>query len=98
VATSVLSGSVSDAVAARLETAGASPLVLELWTTIEAQFRDGGPTAVKDLLEKRARALANAAARDLKATRAVATAVGPQRKRAAATKPATKRTNPGRER
>jgi hypothetical protein len=96
VATSILSGSVSDAVTTKLEAAGASPAVLELWTMIEAQFRDSGPTAVKDLLDKKARALANAAARDLKATRAVATAVGPQRKRAAATKPAAKRPGSGR--
>jgi hypothetical protein len=98
VASSVLSGSVSDAVVAKLSAAGASATVLELWTTIDAQFQDGGPDAVKGLLDRKARALANAAAKDLKATRAVASAVGPQRRRAAATKPAAKRPSPGRAR
>jgi hypothetical protein len=98
VATSVLSGSVYEAVATKLDASGASPTVLELWTTIEAQFQEGGPEAVKSVLDKRARSLASAATRDLKASRAVATAVGPQRRRATAPKPAAKRTSPGRAR
>jgi hypothetical protein len=94
-ASSVLSGSVYDAVSAKLAAAGASPAVVELWTAIEGHFRDGGPEAIKSLLEKKARSLASAASRDLKATRAVATAVGPQRRRPAAPKPAAKRSSKG---
>src|ERR1035437_5460767 len=97
-ASSVLSGSVYDAVSAKLDATDASPTVLELWATIERESQDGGPDAVKGLLDRKARALANAAAKDLKATRAVATAVGPQRRRAAAPNPTPKRSSPDRTR
>lgn len=95
---SALSGSVYDAVEAKLNAAGAPRAAIDLWTEIERQFRDGGPDAVKSLLDRKARALSNAAARDLKATRAVATAVGPARRKTASPKTPAQRPGPGRSR
>jgi hypothetical protein len=98
VTSSALSGSVYDAVEAKLNAAGAPRAALDLWTEIERQFRDGGPDAVKSLLDRKARVLSNAAAKDLKTTRAVATAVGPARRKSAAPKTQARRPSPGRSR
>lgn len=76
-----VSGSVYDAVVARLRDDRAPLAVLDLWIEIEREFRNGGPDAVKALLDRKARALSRAAEKDLKATRAVATAVGPTRRK-----------------
>ncbi|MGO9180490.1 MAG: hypothetical protein ACLQBX_05670 [Candidatus Limnocylindrales bacterium] len=95
---SALSGTVYDAVEAKLNAADAPHAALDLWTEIERQFRDGGPDAVKSLLDRKARALSNAAARDLRATRAVATAIGPARRKTASPKAPARRPDPGRSR
>jgi hypothetical protein len=89
---------VYDAVEAKLRAAGAPRAALDLWTEIEREFRDAGPEAVKSLLDRKARVLSNAAARDLKATRAVATAVGPARRKTPAAKAPPRRPSPGRSR
>ena len=70
--TSELSGSIFENIDSKIKLAAKDAETEDLWVEIRAAFDEGGPDAVKGVVEERVRASRLAVEKDLKQTRSVA--------------------------
>jgi len=84
---SARTGSILDQVDAKIRAAASDEETLELWADIRAAFDEGGPNAVKAVIEERVRRSRLAVEKDLKETRSVTRSAAPKKKPASTKKP-----------
>ena len=89
-------GSIFDDVESKLKVALPDEDTQTLWADIRAAFEDGGPSAVKEVIDDRVRQSRRAVEKDLKQTRSVTKIASPKKKaspskKAAASKRAVKK-------
>ncbi|MGH9089897.1 MAG: hypothetical protein ACRDZR_00725 [Acidimicrobiales bacterium] len=85
-------GSIFDDVEAKINVALPDDDTLTLWADIRTAFDEGGPNAVKGVIDERVRQSRLAVEKDLKQTRSVTKSAAPKKKAPAKKAPARKRT------
>ena len=79
-------GSIFDDVDAKISVAAPDDDTRTLWADIRAAFDDGGPSAVKGVIDERVRQSRLAVEKDLKQTRSVTKSAAPKKKASSANK------------
>ncbi len=85
-------GSIFDDIDAKISEASPDEDTQTLWADIRVAFDDGGPSAVKDVIEGRVRQFRLAVEKDLKQVRSVTKSAAPKKKAPAKKAAARKRT------
>ena len=91
---SSVTGSIFDDVEAKISLASPDDDTRNLWTDIRSAFDEGGPVAVKGVIEERVRQSRLAVEKDLKQIRSVAKSAAPKKKAPAKKATARNRTAP----
>ena len=85
-----VTGSIFDDVEAKISVASPDDDTRTLWTDIRSAFDEGGPAAVKGVIDERVRQSRLAVEKDLKQTRSVTKSAAPKKKAPARKRTATK--------